>query len=109
MHRQAQYDAIQQNPEEQLKLHRQNDIEPLDTSPIPLKIRNVQNKQLHPIFYVEKVRERVKDGGVVDLVSPKLLKDDEMFKHMKHIHELDVVHNYFKNRAMGGVKMPVKL
>ena len=54
------------------------------------------------------MRERLADGSVVELDPPKLLKDDEMFKHMKHIYELDGVHNYFKSRAMGSIKLPKK-
>jgi len=55
--------------------------------------------QLHPIFYVEKVKERLENGSLIEMDPPIHLKDDEIFKHMKHIHELDVVHKYFKCRG----------
>ena len=38
---------------------------------------------------------------MVDLDVPVVIKDEEILKHMKHLYEIDLVHNYFKNRATG--------
>jgi hypothetical protein len=48
---------------------------------------------------VEKVKERLPDGRIINIDQPIQIKDEEMLKHMKHIYDLDVVHNYFKYRA----------
>ena len=96
VHHQDQLNAISNDPEQHLRI-RSNDSQVYNRrNP---EIRKVQNNQLHPIFLVEKVRERLPDGRIMNLDQPIQIKDEEMLKHMKHIYDLDVVHNYFKYRA----------
>ena len=42
---------------------------------------------------------------MVDLDVPIAIKDEEILKHMKHLYDFDLVHNYLRNRAIGGTKI----
>ena len=64
----------------------------------PEGIQEVRSNFVSPIFYVEKVRERLEDGSVRELDEPILQKESIVFKILKKHQRVNRVHNILRNR-----------